>query len=369
MRKPDFATSSLGLLAAAVVLMQATAIFAGPTLPYYPASGIGQPVSAATATVMQPPQAGAAMTAAKARYATALPRVRLFTGAADAPLPGTVTSVRRSHEARQLFELAGYDLAAVRAGESDVPRLFLAQVPNDLRKLREVEERKSIFIKTVLPLILRVNEEIAEDRSRLLALDARLKAGAVPGPAERRWLNSLAAAYGLEAAQPGGLPDLAALLLRVDEIPVALALAQSIEESGWGTSRFAREGNALYGQYAWSESAGLKPAGSGPDTAHVVRSFDRVIDAAAAYSLNLNTHPAYHDFRAARASLRAAGKPLDAEALAGHLLRYSERGQDYVRTLRIIIRANRLDELQQASLASGMVVAMADEAPNRRDES
>lgn len=369
MRKPDFATSSLGLLATAVILLQAAAIFAGPTLPYHPASGGRQGTPTAIATAMQAPQAGALMTAAKIRHPGALPRVRLFTGAVDAPLPGTVTSVRRSHEARQLFDRAGYDLEAVRAGESDVPRLYLARVPNDLRKLREVEDRKSIFIKTVLPLILRVNEEIAEDRSRLLSLDARVKAGAVPGPAELRWLHSLAVAYGLEATEDDILPDLAALLLRVDEIPVALALAQSIEESGWGTSRFAREGNALYGQYAWRESAGLKPIGSGADTAHVVRSFDRVIDAAAAYSLNLNTHPAYRDFRAARARLRAAGKPLDAEALAGHLLRYSERGQDYVRTLRIIIRANRLGELQQASLASGMVVAMAEEAPARRGES
>jgi Bax protein len=368
MRKPDFATSSLGLLATAVILLQAAAIFAGPTLPYHPASG-GRQGMAAADTAMQAPQAGAAMTAARARHVTALPRVRLFTGAVDAPLPGTVTSVRRSHEARQLFDRAGYDLAAVRAGESDVPRLYLAQVPNDLRQLREVEERKSLFIKTVLPLILRVNEEIAEDRARLLSLDARLKAGAVPGPAELRWLHSLAVTYDLEVTGGDILPDLAALLLRVDEIPVALALAQSIEESGWGTSRFAREGNALYGQYAWRESAGLKPAGSGADTAHVVRSFDRVIDAAAAYSLNLNTHPAYRDFRAARARLRAAGKPLDADALAGHLLRYSERGADYVRTLRIIIRTNRLDELQQASLASGMVVAATETTPSRRGES
>ncbi|EKE78379.1 glucosaminidase domain-containing protein [Oceanibaculum indicum] len=368
MRKPDFATSSLGLLATAVVLLQATAILAGPTLPYYPVSGDRQAGPAATATALQAPRADAITAAVRVRQAAALPRVRLFTGASTAPLPGTVTSVRRSHEARQLFELAGYDLAAVRAGESAVPRLFLAQVPVDLRKLREVEERKTLFIKTVLPLILRVNEEIAEDRSRLLALDARLKAGAVPGPMERRWLDSLAAAYGVEA-EDGALPNLAALLLRVDEIPVALALAQSIEESGWGTSRFAREGNALYGQYAWSDSAGLKPANAGADAAHVVRSFDRVIDAAAAYSLNLNTHPAYRDFRAARARMRAAGTPLDAEALAGHLLRYSERGADYVRTLRIIIRANRLEELQQASLASGMVVAMAEETPVRRGES
>ena len=365
MRKPDFATSSLGLLAAAVVLLQATAILAGPTLPYYPVSGDRQAAPATTATAPQAPQADLVMTAVRTRHAAALPRVRLFTGARSAPLPGTITSVRRSHEARQLFELAGFDLEAVRAGERDVPRLYLARVPSDLRQLREVEDRKSLFIKTVLPLILRVNEEIAEDRARLLALDARLKAGALPGPAERRWLNSLAAAYGVEPA-PGALPDLAALLLRVDEIPVALALAQAIEESGWGTSRFAREGNALYGQYAWSASAGLKPANLGADAGFVVRSFDRAIDAAAAYSLNLNTHPAYRDFRAARARMRAAGAPLDAEALAGHLLRYSERGQDYVRTLRIIMRANRLDELRQASLASGMVVASA---PDRLDES
>lgn len=361
MRKPDFATSSLGLLAVAVALLQAAGILAGPALPYYPVSGTRQamPVMAAAS--------GVTATPATIRQTAALPRVRLFTGGAAAPLPGTVTGVRRSHEARLLFERTGYDLESVRAGESDVPRLFLAQVPSDLRKLREVEDRKNLFIRTVLPLILRVNEEIAEDRARLLSLDARLKAGAMPGPAELRWLNSLATAYDLEAATDDVLPDLAALLLRVDEIPVALALAQSIEESGWGTSRFAREGNALYGQYAWREAAGLKPADSAPDAAHVVRSFDRVIDAAAAYSLNLNTHPAYRDFRVARARLRASGQPLDADALAGHLLRYSERGQDYVRTLRIIIRANRLDELQQASLASGMIVATAGRAVLPRD--
>lgn len=367
MRKPDFVTSSLGLLAAAVILLQATAILAGPTLPYHSKSGDRQGAPATTATALQT-QPKETLANARSRQAAALPRVRLFTGNGAAPLPGTVTSVRRSLEARQLFKLAGYDLEAVRAGQSAVPRLFLERVPADLRKLREVEERKALFIKTALPLILRVNEEIAEDRSRLLALQARLAAGAVPGPVELRWLNSLAATYGVEA-EDGALPDLAELLLRVDEIPVALALAQSIEESGWGTSRFAREGNALYGQYAWNQSAGLKPANAGADSTHVVRSFDRIIDAAAAYSLNLNTHPAYRDFRAARARMRASGVPLDAEALAGYLLRYSERGAEYVRTLRIIIRANRLQELQQASLASGMVVATAEETPRRRGES
>ena len=163
--------------------------------------------------------------------------------------------------------------------------------------------------------------------------------------------------YGLDSL------DFDALLKRVDIVPPSLAIAQAAEESGWGTSRFAREGNALFGQRAYKASKkGIVPKERPDGTNFRVRAFDHLIDGVKAYVHNLNSHFAYEDFRDLRATLRAETGHIDGYALAGSLLRYSERGEDYINTIRVIMRVNSLQVFDSAKL--GRSVANDGEGPD-----
>ncbi len=243
---------------------------------------------------------------------------------------------------RRNFLRLGYDIGAVGAGRG-VPRIILASLPPDLSELDAPAARKEVFLAAMLPLVLQVNEEIASRRRRLEHIRAGLAAGQPLDAGDRAWLHEIAAAYGV----PDPDPDI--LMPRIDQIPVSLALAQAAEESGWGTSRFARDGNALFGQWSFGEAA-MRPRQASRD-GYGVRAFDNLLEAVRAYARNLNTHAAYREFRQARAALRRAGKPLDGHALAGTLTRYSARGPAYVRSLRAIIAANGLGALDAARFA------------------
>jgi Bax protein len=215
--------------------------------------------------------------------------------------------------------------------------VFLASIPADLPRIRLAEQRKIMFIQTALPLILHVNEVILHDRERIKALRAQIRAGETLDDYDREWLESKADEYGLDTV------DFDRLLRRVDIIPPSLALAQSAEESGWGTSRFAQEGNALFGQRVWKpHRKGIVPEERPEGEQFRVRAFDHLIDGVKSYAQNLNIHRAYDAFRSKRAALRREGAPLDGGALAGTLEAYSERGADYVGTLMTIIRVNGL---------------------------
>lgn len=241
---------------------------------------------------------------------------------------------------RQTFLRAGYDLDAISAGRDGVPRIILSSLPADLADLDVPGTRKKLFIATMLPLVLQVNEEIAARRRRLTDLQARLATGEALGSGDADWLAALAAEFGGSGTDP--MP----LLGRVDQIPTSLALAQAAEESGWGTSRFARDGNALFGQWSFDDEA-MRPAAA-RQPGYGIRPFASLLDAVRAYAHNLNTHAAYREFRRLRATVRESGRPLDGHALAGTLTGYSERGSAYVRSLRAIIRANGLSAYDAA---------------------
>ena len=248
-------------------------------------------------------------------------------------------------EADQVLVHLSYDLDSVVKGESQVPRLFLASLPPALTKIRETKERKSAFLKTVLPLVLQVNEEILANRKRLWDLRYRQSLGQRIGPADRLWLIVMAERYGLAR------DDLDGLIERVDVIVPSLALAQAATESGWGTSRFVREGNAMFGEWTFSKSTqGLIPLSRDAGRTHKIRAFDSLIDSVRSYAWNLNTHRAYEEFRKIRQSLRANGAPLDGMVLAGGLLKYSERGAEYVDVIRSMISANDLRRLDDVRL-------------------
>ena len=148
------------------------------------------------------------------------------------------------------FDRLGYSLTSVRAGKSDVPRLFITQLPEDFPQVKSTTERKNLFLRGVLPLVLRVNERLSRDRSRLLQIEQHLKTRQQLSEGDAAWLANQEELYSVE---PG---DLRSLLLRVDQVPLSLALAQAAIESGWGTSRFATLGNALFGQ--WTENPNVR---------------------------------------------------------------------------------------------------------------
>jgi Bax protein len=235
---------------------------------------------------------------------------------------------------------------AAREGTA-VPRVFAVVMPGDLADVSPAE-RKQRFLSLVLPLVLAVNEEIAGDRAQLLALQLHLDTGARPSGEQADWLTALARHYEVPLTTDWEA-DIEDLLQRVDQVPPSLALAQAALESGWGTSRFALEGNALFGERTWGER-GLQEIGAAEGTRHRARSFDRLLDGVAAYMQNLNSHPAYAEFRQARAEMRSAGEQPTGSALIGHLTRYSERGNAYTRQVRKLIKANRLGDFDAAIL-------------------
>ena len=240
-----------------------------------------------------------------------------------------------------------YDLNAVIQGYAGVPRLSLVSLPGDMRAIRETSERKAVFFKTVLPLVLQVNEQIIEDRSRLWDLQAQKRSGAELDALDRFWLAVMAERYGTKRG------DIAALLDRHDVVPPSLALAQAATESAWGTSRFVREGNAMFGEWTFTaKDKGIVPNGREVGKTHRVRAFDSLYDSVHSYVTNLNKHRAYKEYRAQRAEMRAKGQSVDGMLLAGTLHRYSERGAAYVAELRSIISGNDLDLLDTAQLSS-----------------
>jgi len=234
-------------------------------------------------------------------------------------------------ELLEYFARAARPLEALR-GASTVATLQVDRVPPDLSKLPS--ERVDLFLRLVLPSAVHVNDSIDADRARLQAL----RGGPNSSPEDARFVAELADRYGL--AEPS-LPE---LLERVDRIPISLLLAQAADESGWGRSRFAIEGNALYGQHA-SGHDGPSIAARGARVR--MAAFASVCDATRAYVHNLNTSDAYADLRSLRAKRRSEGNHASGPELAGGLLRYSERGEAYVRDLRSIMRHHRLEDFDR----------------------
>lgn len=201
------------------------------------------------------------------------------------------------------------------------------------------------FIRAILPLVLHANETIMRDRSRIEVLRIYRSAGVALDAEDESWLARIAARYGVDAAKESGPFPFERLLERVDIVPPSLALAQAAEESGWGRSRFARQGNALFGQRIFRGAGGMVPVDRAEGESYRVRSFDGVGDAVRSYLRNLNTHYAYESFRRARADMRRRRGTLDGYGLTTTLSNYSERRESYLVSIRAIMRHNGLEAL------------------------
>ena len=220
-----------------------------------------------------------------------------------------------------------------------VPSKFARHIPAKHFEMTGDAQKQS-FINLVLPLILAANDELLQRRE---AVQAAVQAH------DRDKLDQWAVLYRIEAEKLDDTGLAERLLRRVDTIPVALALAQAAVESGWGTSRFARQGNALFGQWAWTESAGMRPLAASNDRA-VVRSFGSLLESVRAYMHNLNTHQNYKRFRDARYRLKPQTEAVKARRLAAYLDSYAEIGQAYVEKLLVIISSNNFDHYAEAKL-------------------
>ncbi|HIF62308.1 MAG TPA: glucosaminidase [Candidatus Pelagibacter sp.] len=237
-----------------------------------------------------------------------------------------------------LFEDLGYDLKGVRAGQKVKP-IYLTKLPKDLNSLGNTNKKRDLFIKIILPLVLYENEKITEDRNKLFKILGKNFNTA----GERVWLKRRFKEYKVTDH------DLTELKMRMDIIPVSLALAQAANESGWGTSRFALEGNALFGQWTWSKK-GISPENKDPNKSHKVLQFQILKASVKAYKNNLNTHNAYREFREARALLRQENKKIDGLLLTKYLKNYASIGDKYVTILENIIKKNSLTDFDKANL-------------------
>ncbi len=248
-----------------------------------------------------------------------------------------------------LYILAGerpppaYSLADVRVGATQVPRAFLSGLPATALKEAESAARKDIFVRTILPLVLRSNETIRAERARLLELSERGLAGERLPRKERAWLSRLAKRYGEPA------DDLVALARRVDVIPPSLALTQAAVESAWGTSRFALEGNALFGVRTYEQASALVPRERDGKASYAVRRYNKLADSIREYIHTLNTHRAYRDLRRLREEMRDRGGIVDGRRLLPSLGNYAE-DSSYLELLNKVMRGGRFWELDRASL-------------------
>ena len=239
-----------------------------------------------------------------------------------------------------LFEDLGYDLKGIRAGQKVKP-IYLTKLPRDIKTLGNTHQKRELFIKIILPLILDENEKITEDRKKLFKILAK----DFNTVGERVWLKRRFKEYKVEDR------DTAKLKMRMDIIPVSIAIAQAANESGWGTSRFALEGNALFGQWTWSKK-GISPKNKDPNQSHKILQFQILKASVRAYKNNLNTHNAYKEFRENRAKLRQGNDQINGLELVEYLKNYASIGEKYVAILRDIIKKNSLTDFDKSNLLS-----------------
>ena len=242
----------------------------------------------------------------------------------------------------QLFKDVDYDLRTVRS-EKLVKPIYFTQFPRDLDNLSSVQLKKETFLKIVLPLVVAENEKILDDREKLKNLiDKKFTTDA-----EKQWLRQKLLEYKVKKS------DLKELMIKMDMIPVSIALAQAAKESGWGTSRFALEGNAIFGQWTW-DGQGIAPLKRDGDKNHKILKFPILRASVKAYKNNLNTHKSYSKFRDKRQQLRNKNKNITGLALTDTLKNYAQTGSEYTRILNQIITQNRLSDFELVKLVNSV---------------
>jgi len=242
--------------------------------------------------------------------------------------------------------------------QSQVPTV--RAIPN-FAKISNVEEKKRRFFDFMTPLIEAENRKLRAKRTRLLELRAQYAQEAYLAPEEAAWLRSLGRQYGIDDFALHRPQSWTHLCARVDIVPLPLALVQAANESGWGTGRLARLSLGMYGEWCYQEGCGIAPLRRDADAKHLVEAFESVNASVRSYMHNLNTNHAYEMFRLLRQRMREEGEPLDSYQLATGLVKYSQRREEYVRELRLMLRVNRKywDDHEPGAERGGPVLADA----------
>ncbi len=237
---------------------------------------------------------------------------------------------------------------SIKLKDSAEPQPLVIEIPDlpdeipDFASINDVQVRKQSFFNFIEHFVDQVNIEIIQQRQRVLAIQAKMQDGEELSASDLRYFSTLAELYELDTDDLTDAEFLTVLLRRVDKIPASLALAQAANESAWGTSRFAQQGNNYFGQWCYSDGCGLVPNRRREGATHEVRSFDSVKDSVQTYIHNLNTFPSYQMLRRIRQQLRVQNKPVDGASLTDGLESYSSRGHDYIDELQNMIYSNNL---------------------------
>ena len=241
-----------------------------------------------------------------------------------------------------LFEDVNYNLNKVRNSKIVKP-IYFTQFPKDLDEIQSVKLKKETFIKIVLPLIVAENERILDDRIKL----KKIMSKKMTTDQEKQWLRQKFLEY---KVKKGNVEE---LNIKMDIIPTSIALAQAAKESGWGTSRFALEGNAIFGQWTWN-GKGIEPLFKDKSKSHKILKFPILRASVKAYQNNLNTHKSYIKFREKRKSFRVKNKKINGLELAKTLDNYAQTGSEYTKILQQIIVQNRLTDFEPVRLANSV---------------
>ena len=237
-----------------------------------------------------------------------------------------------------LFEDLKYDLKTIRSG-SRVKPVYLSKLPKDLKKIKSTQKKKDTFIKIVMPLIIDENSKILDNRKKLFKILGKQN----NSRGEKVWLKRRFEDYEIKNE------DVTELKVRMDIIPVSIAIAQAAKESGWGTSRFALEGNAMFGQWTYGKD-GIAPLEREKNKGHKILKFPMLRSSVQAYKNNLNTHSGYKEFRKKRADLRRKNQNISGLALVNYLHNYAATGKEYTDILKKIIDQNSLTDFDNAIL-------------------
>ncbi len=241
-----------------------------------------------------------------------------------------------------LFKDVDYKLSEVRV-EKLVKPIYFTQFPKDLETIQSTKLKKETFIQIVLPLVVAENERILDDREKLRTLSGKKYTTDL----EKQWLRQKLLEYKVKKG------DLKELMSRMDIIPTSIALAQAAKESGWGTSRFALEGNAIFGQWTWS-GQGIAPLDRASNKNHKILKFPILRASVKAYQNNLNTHKSYKSFRDKRQNLREKNKKVSGLELTETLKNYAQTGSEYTKKLNQIILQNRLTDFEPVKLVGSV---------------
>lgn len=244
------------------------------------------------------------------------------------------------------FEALEYSWAEIDKG---IPPFILVSIPADIDKTATITKKKHSFFMGLLPMVLLANQEVATERSELLQILERNKTRDLTSN-DRVRIKELLKRYGLRGRPLIDHRIRSQLLKRIDTIPPALALAQAANESAWGTSRFARLGNNLFGEWTYTPGTGIVPNGRPPGETYEVRKFANLYSSIRSYINNLNRNSAYRTLRNIRHELREKNKEVTGIALAQGLLRYSQRGEEYIGEIQTMIRQNKLARVNNAFL-------------------